>query len=249
MTAASEWKTLGHPTELWDRVEKTDPNYVKEIKGKSYGGNSPSPYYLVRKATEVFGPCGIGWGFDIVEERLIEGHNAKIHHARVAVWYDWNGKRGRVEHVGQTTFSGVRNNGNLFTDEDAPKKSITDALTKALSMLGFAGDIFMGRWDDNRYVAQLEEEYASRQPAVLPAAPGTPIVNDSLNISTLDLDSWNALVREAESFPQNHTWPECLAWWQDNLPKLEKIKEKDGIAYSRIHAGFVEAKQRATQHQ
>lgn len=145
--------------ELWNKVEKTPPSHTKAITGKSYQGTSPKPHYLVHKATETFGPCGIGWGFQIVEERIEEGAGGeKMHLARVRVWYEWDGKRGEVEHIGGTQFSGTRKNGNTFTDEDAPKKSVTDALVKALSMIGFAGDIFMGRYDDSKYVAELKNE-------------------------------------------------------------------------------------------
>lgn len=154
---------------LWHAVEKTPPSHTKEITGKSYKGNSPKPHYLIWKATETFGPCGIGWGFTVENERIEEGADgARMHIARVKVWYKWNGERGEVEHVGGTAFSGKRSNGNPFTDEDAPKKSITDALIKALSMIGFAGDIFMGRYDDNKYLAELRAE--EKQNAAPPPA-------------------------------------------------------------------------------
>lgn len=147
---------------LWNKVEKTPPSHTKAITGKSYQGTSPKPHYLVHKATETFGPCGIGWGFQIVEERIEEGAGGeKMHLARVRVWYEWNGKRGEVEHIGGTQFSGTRSSGKHFTDEDAPKKSVTDALVKALSMIGFAGDIFMGRYDDSKYVNDLKNEDAA----------------------------------------------------------------------------------------
>ncbi len=86
--------------------------------------------------------------------------------ARVKVWYKWNGERGEVEHVGQTMFSGKRNNGNTYTDEDAPKKSVTDALVKAMSMIGFSADIFSGRYDDSKYVEGLrdKEDQANKAP-------------------------------------------------------------------------------------
>lgn len=167
---------------LWNAVEKTPASQVKEITGKAYKGNSPKPHYLVWKATETFGPAGIGWGFEIVEEKLLDGallepgFYERIHMARVRVWYKWNGERGEVEHVGQTAFSGRRKSrdntpGLPFTDEDAPKKSVTDALIKALSMIGFAGDIFMGRYDDSKYVNDLRAEEAAEKRGAAAKAP------------------------------------------------------------------------------
>ena len=147
---------------LWWAVEKTPVAQTKGITGKAYSGTSPKPHYLVWKATETFGPCGIGWGFTIEDERIEEGAGGeRMSIARVRVWYEWDGKRGEVEHIGGTSFSGTRKNGNTYTDEDAPKKSVTDALIKALSMIGFAGDIFMGRYDDSKYVAELNREAAA----------------------------------------------------------------------------------------
>lgn len=151
---------------LWEKVQKTDPKHVKAITGKSYQGTSPKPHYLIHKATETFGPVGIGWGFSIVDERIEEGAGGeRMHIARVKVWFKWEGERGEVEHIGGTQFSGTRSSGKAFTDEDAPKKSVTDALVKALSMIGFAGDIFMGRYDDSKYVDALNAE-ANAPPAV-----------------------------------------------------------------------------------
>lgn len=159
--------------DLWNKVEKTDPKHTKAITGKSYQGTSPKPHYLIHKATETFGPIGIGWGFVIVDERIEDGAGGeRMHIARVKVWYEWEGKRGEVEHIGGTQFSGMRASGKPFTDEDAPKKSVTDALVKALSMIGFAGDIFMGRYDDSKYVNDLKEE--ARQ-AAAPQFEGTDI--------------------------------------------------------------------------
>jgi hypothetical protein len=48
-------------------------------------------------------------------------------------------------------------------DEDAGKKSVTDGMVKCLSMLGFAGDIFSGRWDDSNYVQWAAEQYAEEE--------------------------------------------------------------------------------------
>jgi hypothetical protein len=246
---------------LWEAVERTDPKFVKPITGKSYSGNSPSPYYLVKKATETFGPCGIGWGFRIEEEKLLDGAVLeggtieKISHARVVVWYNWGGSTGSVEHVGQTVFCGRRRNGVLFTDEDAPKKSVTDALTKALSMIGFAGDIFSGRWDDNRYVEELRNEATQRPvsqnaPQYIPPTPPpyeTTAVPQQAPMVTggkvaFDPDQWAADVKFATEYTDKHEWSECLAWWAENKPMLERIQERDPLVYSTIYHKFTAKK-------
>jgi hypothetical protein len=62
-----------------------------------------------------------------------------------------------LTHFGQTTFVGSNKYGP-FTDEEAPKKSLTDATTKALSMLGFGGDIFTGLYDDEDYRQEVTNQ-------------------------------------------------------------------------------------------
>lgn len=151
---------------LWSEVEKTDPQYTKEFtKGGGFSGTSINATYLVKKATEQFGPMGIGWGVEIVNEDFIEGNviNAEtgertvIHRLQVKLWYVRGGQRGEITHFGQTTFLG-KNKYGTFTDEEAPKKSLTDATNKALSMLGFGGDIFMGLYDDQAYRQEVTEQ-------------------------------------------------------------------------------------------
>jgi len=47
-----------------------------------------------------------------------------------------------------------------MVDADFAKKIETDALTKALSKLGFNADVFMGRFDDTKYVLEMKKEFA-----------------------------------------------------------------------------------------
>jgi hypothetical protein len=156
--------------ELWQRAFVTDPTAVKPITGKQYNGNSPKPYWIVERLTDEFGPCGIGWGFTILNERIERFSDTdSLHIAVVRFWYEFNGKRGELEQIGQTKASYQSNAGKFILDEDAPKKSVTDALVKCASYLGFAGDIFSGRWDDSKYVAEARSEWEGRKRDAKPA--------------------------------------------------------------------------------
>ena len=148
---------------LWQSVCVTDPKAVKPITGKQYKGNSPKPYWVIQRATEVFGPCGLGWGVQILSERFERFGDEALHIAHVKVWYMQDGKRGEIEQMGQTRAAYTSAAGKHIVDEDAPKKSATDGMVKCLSMLGFAGDVFSGQWDDSKYVAWAAEETARRE--------------------------------------------------------------------------------------
>ncbi|WP_288384628.1 hypothetical protein [uncultured Acinetobacter sp.] len=146
--------------DLWKAVFTTDPRAVKPITGKSYKGSSPKPYWLVEQATKMFGPCGIGWGVEVVDQGFKDCSQDEIlHWATVRVWYVYNGQKGHIEQMGGTKASYRTNSNKLIVDEDAAKKSVTDGMVKCLSMIGFAGDIFSGRWDDSKYVEQANEHH------------------------------------------------------------------------------------------
>ncbi len=156
---------------IWSTVQATDPAYTKAFtKAGGFSGTAINATYLAKRATEAFGPIGIGWGVSILEEKYQEGaplgFDSKgnelgreiIHILRVELWYMHNDKRGSVIQFGQTTFVG-KNKYGCFTDEEAPKKSLTDGMSKCLSLLGFGADVHMGLYDDNKYVASLAKEF------------------------------------------------------------------------------------------
>ena len=158
--------TNSNNLDLWREVFITDPAAVKPITGKSYKGSSPKPYWIVEQATKHFGPCGIGWGVEVLSESYINcGPKDVIHSAVVKVWYVWNGVRGEVQQVGGTKVAYETSTGKYMVDEDAAKKSVTDGMIKCLSMIGFAGDIFSGRWDDSKYVAEAAEHHQQQRQA------------------------------------------------------------------------------------
>ena len=190
---------------LWRRAFTTDPRAVKAITGKQYQGNSPKPYWIVERLTDEFGPCGIGWGFTILSERFERfGEHESLHIAVVRLWYTMDGKRGEFEQVGQTRASymsagSATKPGRFIVDEDAPKKSVTDALVKCASYLGFAGDIFSGMWDDSKYVEQAGREWRERE-ADAAKMPESEVAAWIEHVTTSpDKATWSARLAEASS--------------------------------------------------
>lgn len=156
---------------IWNQVDKTDTRYTKDAKVGGQQITSLNGTAMIMKATEVFGPVGIGWGWKIIEERFDDGHEIYAgegdkrtcigreigHTVKICLWFVQDGQRGEIEQYGCTRYQ-YKTNYGMTTDGEAPKKSLTDAIKKALSMLGFSADVFLGMFDDLDYKATLEDE-------------------------------------------------------------------------------------------
>jgi hypothetical protein len=145
---------------IWNAVSKTPPSKTKKITGKTYQGVSPDPYYLIEKATELWGPMGEEWGFTLLDSKFVTDvfDENIVNFITIEIWYPGQNRTGKIQSSGGTTFSYKTSQNKIKVDDDAEKKSITDALTKGLSWLGFAGDIFSGLYDDNKYIQQIKRE-------------------------------------------------------------------------------------------
>jgi hypothetical protein len=156
---------------VWNAGSVTPTTAIKAV---SLGGrkfSSINSMYMVQKATEIFGPVGIGWGWEIMEERYDQGHpihaallpngdNATpamqvTHTLLLKLWYELDGRRGELTQYGHTLFIS-KASGAITSDPEAPKKSLTDAMKKCLSLLGIASDVYLGMYDDAEYVEGIK---------------------------------------------------------------------------------------------
>ncbi|HEI6987383.1 TPA: transcription termination factor [Yersinia enterocolitica] len=172
---------------IWKSVQRTDPRFTKPVEGAGYVATSINAEYMFMRATEVFGPIGEGWGYTILEEKMLSGapmseaiydDNKKYvgnrlirdadgtliceqnHSIKIQFWYSVEGDvRGEIESYGATPYMYKTNKG-IKADSEVIKKSLTDAIKKALSMLGFSADVWLGMHDNPEYKAENDIEFA-----------------------------------------------------------------------------------------
>lgn len=135
---------------IWDAVSKTNPANTKKVNQRG-GFTSICAQSQIMEATRQFGPIGLGWGYT-AEAPIF--HDSMVF-VRVTLWH---GDRANV--FGPVTGGAEWKSDKGRLDSDAPKKATTDALTKLLSQLGFNADVFLGLYDDNKYVQQVTREFA-----------------------------------------------------------------------------------------
>lgn len=179
--------------DLWGRFADIDPKFTKAITGKPYKGTSPNPQYVIRCLTEMFGPVGKGFGWRVIAEEFTPLGAEVLHWCRIEFWH--TDRANTFESYGQTKAAYQTKSSGFMVDEDAPKKSLTDAIIKAASQLGIASNIFLGRWDDQKYVAEVNAEYrAEERPAFDPVAAHDRIAKKLEACKTLTalVDAWKA---------------------------------------------------------
>lgn len=141
---------------LWRKVEKTNPAYTKKANVKGNKITSISPQFQMLNATEQFGSYGKSWGFkDIALDYSVVDKGLVVFKG---VFFYPEGEFPIINSIGL-----YKDNAQTKIDDDFAKKVETDALTKALSKLGFNADIFMGKFDDCRYLAEVTAEF--REPS------------------------------------------------------------------------------------
>jgi hypothetical protein len=141
---------------LWNKVEKTNPKYTKKAKIGGMNITSIAPQYQIMQVTEQFGTYGEKWGFkDInLSYDLVEKCNLVVFKGTFFF------PNGEFEIINSCKL--YMDRALKMVDDNFAKKIETDALTKAISKLGFNADIFMGKFDDVRYVAEVTAEFAPK---------------------------------------------------------------------------------------
>ncbi|MGC0903458.1 exodeoxyribonuclease VIII [Pantoea agglomerans] len=179
---------VGDNMKIWRTVMRTDPRYTKDLAGAGFEGTSINAEYMIMRATEIFGPVGTGWGYEVVEDRMLPGApmseaiyedkkfignrilrdgdgtliTEQNHSIKIKFWYAIEGEvRGEVEAYGATKYLYKTKHG-ITCDGEAQKKSLTDAIKKALSLLGFSADVWLGLYDQAEYKAENALEFDIR---------------------------------------------------------------------------------------
>ena len=142
---------------LWNQVSETNPADTRRVDfGRKF--TTIDAYSQIKKATELWGAFGSAWGVK-EEEFTPTGEYPDTIILYQAIFYYPDGEFPIASsHALMPLVKGIPK-----LDDDCIKKVRTDALTKGLSMLGFNADVFMGKYDDNKYIQQMQKKYSGTQ--------------------------------------------------------------------------------------
>ena len=138
--------------------------------GRLKGMTDINPMWRIKRLTEIFGPCGLGWWYEIKDKHILDDPVTKQSAAIVDIdlYYRWNGEVSQpIPGTGGGAFVSQERNGPYMSDE-CYKMALTDALSVAAKALGIGADIYYAK-DRDKYSDNAEPKPDYTPPRELPA--------------------------------------------------------------------------------
>lgn len=144
---------------------------IKAIKdGRLRGKSDINPMWRMKRMTEIFGPVGFGWRYEIVKQwtevygevvKCFCNVNLYVRDPETKEWSD------PIPGSGGSAMVAKEKSGP-YVDDDAYKKALTDALSIAMKPLGIAANIWYGPkavagYEESKYEQRPEQQQQYQQ--------------------------------------------------------------------------------------
>lgn len=134
--------------DLYNRVRVVPEEAKKPIgAGRLRGMTDINPMWRIKKLTEEFGQCGVGWCIRNVKYDVISADGLLVANCTLElITKGENGWNEPIFGVGGAMLIAKEQKGN-YVDDEAYKKAYTDAISVACKALGIGADVY---WDKDR---------------------------------------------------------------------------------------------------
>jgi len=155
--------------EIYKKLKSVPEEAKKKITGGRLSGMSDiNPMWRIKKLTEEFGVCGIGWKY-VITKQWIEtgGKEEKAAFVNIdlfikvdSVWSE------AIPGTGGSSFIAAEKNG-LYTSDECFKMALTDAISVACKALGMGADVYFEK-DRTKYDQTPATPPPLKQPELSP---------------------------------------------------------------------------------
>jgi hypothetical protein len=198
----------------WEKLSRPPKTALKAIAaGRLKGKTDINPQWRYKAMTEAFGPCGVGWKYEIKRtwtEPVTDGQVAAFAdidlYTKVGTGADQGGGvwSAPIPGTGGSMLVAQEKSG-LHSSDEAFKMAVTDALSVAMKMLGVAAEIYLGNWDGSKYLnAPIDEERIKEK-----------------------FDQWMTALNDVYEAGSSN---DIVEWWKQNGPKIKEDIPKASAA-------------------
>lgn len=138
--------------ELYNKFRKCPDTALRQITaGRLKGKSDINPMWRIKTLTEAFGSVGIGWYYDITKQWIEPGANGEVAaFVNIDLFVKVEGEWSKpIKGTGGAMFVTNESKG-AYTDDEAYKKALTDAISVSCKALGIAADVYWDK-DNTKY--------------------------------------------------------------------------------------------------
>ena len=215
---------------IYNESRNVPPEAQKLIEaGKLKNMTDINPMWRIKKLTELFGPCGIGWYVEKSKEWTEKNQNGEV-----AVFLDINlfikengewtkalfgtGGSMLISLENKTDWETKEKTKQLVINDEAFKMAYTDALSVCCKMLGIGADVYFAK-DRTKYTSVPEEKPVESKPA----KSTTPMHN-------ITLDSVKEAAK-AKGITDDLLEKYCIKKYNKTAENLTIVQQAELLAY------------------
>lgn len=217
---------------LWNAVEETDPSKTKKAKLGSLTLTAINATSQIKQATKHWGMYGSTWGLKNINYEYMDIEKTRLAIVRAMFYYPEG--EFEISTSIKVYYMTQGANGYLKIDDDFLKKAETDLTTKSLSKLGFNADVFMGLYDDNKYLTALKEKYAEEK---TPKTPELKKLSESVFKKMKVSDNLDSLKKSLTKYKLDDVQKSAI---EKRILEIEKPKTpiKTNVKLKKITKAF-----------
>lgn len=139
--------------EIYNKVRAVPEDAKRKIQGGRLNGKTDiNPMWRIKKLTEQFGPCGVGWYIKVTNKRLETYGDEIAAFVDIELYIKVDGEWSQpIFGTGGNMFAEKEKSGIHVSDE-AFKMAVTDAISVACKLLGVGADVYWEA-DKTKYTA------------------------------------------------------------------------------------------------
>lgn len=150
--------------DLYENVRAVPENAKKTIQaGKLKGMTDINPMWRIKKLTECFGMCGIGWYTKIIDKQIFSAADEIVASVDVELYVKIDGEWSKpISGTGGSKLVGIEKEKPRANDE-AFKMAETDAISVCCKKLGFGADVYWDKDGESKYSPPAENVIICRK--------------------------------------------------------------------------------------
>lgn len=153
---------------LYEMLREVPDNAKRPIAaGRLKGKTDINPMWRIKALTSAFGPCGVGWRYEVVGREMLAGAGGETA-AFVDIVLQYKTEGGAwsepIPGTGGSMYIAKERNG-LYTNDECYKMALTDAISVAAKAIGVGADVY---WSADRTKYGVGDDADDRPPTQLP---------------------------------------------------------------------------------